>query len=1234
MSYWTTNLDCNLNPPWGPTGDPSEWLNPLSFPDCVPTLTGFLKPTMFTPAPIVEVPDLNWFDCFCINFKSKRQKVSIKECFEDVEPSVVIDVVNESPDCCRPSYAISAEIDLPCLPNNLGVAFKRDYRMGIDCDRTGEPFEGQWTQQQCEDYWNGTNTDPSWDGMRALCDFTFAKLSPISSSTWIVDEREFGTINDTGGVMTLTPEASVSASDKAIPELQVWEYYPRFTDTDFKRILRLGSGETYSIEYDTRSQASLPTPAPAFIAIVYPGDDSIFYGPEYRVLVVVKRPNLTSAVTLSAVYTDDGDGSIGQVESDTFGEYLAFELYHIPSEEEGAPQQFAEVSIQRTFDIDVTFSGHPISLHRAMTVSRGRLEDVEFAGAFPLTGQGGPVRLFVTTNKWVDSVSLLIGGLTFDCISANGPLNTLWYTDTILYDTYEFQFSAVVGGRHILSEPYTYALGDQDDTSAVALVPARLMEKTFINARTFDDVLVTFVAAESETNTLQLLCGSSEATLRVPDEQVSAGIYGLSLFSKSSEFLPVVDLTTVSPSVLYTKVSFSGSIAPVLRDIVDIAYEAESNYPPVVNVPVYVPAGVSAMSNYGDMFRTYPIDLQSAAQTNFQIAYKAFYFYVFAPYCNGVSVMRAGIDDDWRPMDELYDKVFATLLRGTSVTSVRLRLDYGHFLYEPLVYGDGCFKFTPSQPSSLVPHRERDGSSSYFNTRPLQNIAGGVMSLSDEPVRLLTYGKDSELASSVDRFHGVSGVSTGKYSFSVVSSDTIPPTSPGPGQYIVFPVGGYTVTIVRYDDTPPLMFGTSPAYGPLSYGTGEEVDILLSTKSLTITSSEVVSENQLKGCVFRIGVYSAGVFTDYQTYPVVYNSAAGIGGQLTISFSAPATMYLVDAANTFVQIHSGWTDAGVRDSQYAGMQLVVGNGSSVYTIVSNTEWTYEPGRSYMSITCDNSNRPSATGTSVIRIREDEPLSLLLTAAPPYRTHQIRTFLTGSIFSVELWQEGDPEGTVRIMCRDFEDADASGTDNDGNGKYASFEMLVFQDGSTTPKECTVHSHTAFHDGEGMFHVRTPFDISEFGGGSLIIENIATIQDAEARNLQVEQDPRWLSEPALPEGRHTYQIYANGDDACEDFWQVTLPIIGTETDADMASVNCQPGCSYEVDINKSKLQCKFGMRMEGNSINIPGCGGGGLFTDLYLSCPYNPHIPCDRPTAPCDCVFVIDYLLVIPLGSVLL
>lgn len=88
-------------------------------------------------------------------------------------------------------------------------------------------------------------------------------------------------------------------------------------------------------------------------------------------------------------------------------------------------------------------------------------------------------------------------------------------------------------------------------------------------------------------------------------------------------------------------------------------------------------------------------------------------------------------------------------------------------------------------------------------------------------------------------------------------------------------------------------------------------------------------------------------------------------------------------------------------------------------------------------------------------------------------------------------------------------------------------------------------------------------------------------------------------------------------------------------DLAYTNCGgDDCAYTFFLDKRKLECKIGMRIQGDTVKSNMCGGGGMTTELYLSCPWDRHIPVDRPTYPCDCIFVISYLLTLPLGAVLL
>lgn len=83
-----------------------------------------------------------------------------------------------------------------------------------------------------------------------------------------------------------------------------------------------------------------------------------------------------------------------------------------------------------------------------------------------------------------------------------------------------------------------------------------------------------------------------------------------------------------------------------------------------------------------------------------------------------------------------------------------------------------------------------------------------------------------------------------------------------------------------------------------------------------------------------------------------------------------------------------------------------------------------------------------------------------------------------------------------------------------------------------------------------------------------------------------------------------------------------------------VDCAPDCSFVLNIPFRKVRCPFGMRVTGTMIMAPICAGGGMSKELYLSCPWDPHIDVSTVTEPCYCKFVYSYMFVIPRGVFLL
>ena len=147
----------------------------------------------------------------------------------------------------------------------------------------------------------------------------------------------------------------------------------------------------------------------------------------------------------------------------------------------------------------------------------------------------------------------------------------------------------------------------------------------------------------------------------------------------------------------------------------------------------------------------------------------------------------------------------------------------------------------------------------------------------------------------------------------------------------------------------------------------------------------------------------------------------------------------------------------------------------------------------------------------------------------------------------------------------------------------------------------------------------------------LEVSGDITGATLNGLEVAYDSRWSlpffeNAPMLV----TWQL----DNECDDFYLVREQTTRALADDNASYVDCGGECEFDVTISGQSFKCDFGMKVIGRSVNVPGCGGGGMFSEIYISCPWAKHIHCDRPTAPCNCVFVLSYLLVIPLGSVLL
>jgi hypothetical protein len=146
----------------------------------------------------------------------------------------------------------------------------------------------------------------------------------------------------------------------------------------------------------------------------------------------------------------------------------------------------------------------------------------------------------------------------------------------------------------------------------------------------------------------------------------------------------------------------------------------------------------------------------------------------------------------------------------------------------------------------------------------------------------------------------------------------------------------------------------------------------------------------------------------------------------------------------------------------------------------------------------------------------------------------------------------------------------------------------------------------------------------------LEMFAPVESTSTSGIDTTRDSRW--EYAW---WTTFTVYWPKPTECERFWKIREVVGISEEEPGSAFTECSnEDCSMVFDISKEKFSCNFGMRVQGTSINIPGCGGGGFFKEIYLSCPYSKKVACPRPTAPCNCIFVISYLMVIPLGSVLL
>lgn len=164
---------------------------------------------------------------------------------------------------------------------------------------------------------------------------------------------------------------------------------------------------------------------------------------------------------------------------------------------------------------------------------------------------------------------------------------------------------------------------------------------------------------------------------------------------------------------------------------------------------------------------------------------------------------------------------------------------------------------------------------------------------------------------------------------------------------------------------------------------------------------------------------------------------------------------------------------------------------------------------------------------------------------------------------------------------------------------------------------------------------PIKVLGNGWSNASLEISADIVGADADGIQVSYDNRW-SLPMLKNLDLSWPLFMTWalPGECEEFYISREQTTQALADEAASYVDCGAECEFDITLDGKSFKCDFGFKVIGRSVNIAGCGGGGLFHDMYISCPWSHHVHCDRPTAPCNCVFVLSYLLVIPLGSVLL
>lgn len=152
----------------------------------------------------------------------------------------------------------------------------------------------------------------------------------------------------------------------------------------------------------------------------------------------------------------------------------------------------------------------------------------------------------------------------------------------------------------------------------------------------------------------------------------------------------------------------------------------------------------------------------------------------------------------------------------------------------------------------------------------------------------------------------------------------------------------------------------------------------------------------------------------------------------------------------------------------------------------------------------------------------------------------------------------------------------------------------------------------------------------------LEISADVVGVSADGIEVPFDNRWGLPMLADTATGPWPILSTWalPGECEEFYITREQTTQALADETASYVDCGGECEFDITLNGASFKCDFGFKVIGRSVNIAGCGGGGMFHDMYISCPWNKHVHCDRPTAPCNCVFVLSYLLVIPLGSVLL